>query len=102
MEIWIDPEEMVIKAVYSHRYNGGQWQSLGYEPVEMFGKRVPAIFRIGAKIRLVDGGLEVTAPPPPPIPDPRFIRIRELGAKLAQDNISLAELTELLRLERIR
>ena len=100
MEVWYDPATMEVKAVYSDRYTGRVWTDAGWVTFQNDTRRVPRDLGQGA-IADFTGPEPIVITPTPIIPPPvTDLRLQELYMKLAGDNITDAEIRELLRLER--
>jgi len=108
MEIWYDSATMEVKAVYAavvktrEGYSGTVWADRGYA-VYADDQPLPRGMSTGAKLSFdVDGKPAVAEPPPAPEPDPVSVRLGELVAKLMTEDLTIAELNEMKRLERGR
>lgn len=99
MEIWYDPADNTVKAVYSETYTGSVWSDLGYLSRQAPGSNVGA-FLPGAVIDLPEGEDPVVvtpAPPPtPPEPTARELRLAELAGKLRGRTATTNEIQEYL------
>lgn len=100
MIVYTDADGQVV-AVYSHDTASKAWESFTRievtDPVQ-----VNAISRFGRDCKVTDKGVQASVNPvqPQPTPDtPSQARFKELKGKLLADQISDAEVRELLKLQ---
>jgi hypothetical protein len=111
IEIWIDPADNIVKAVYSDTYTGSVWSDLGYvshrQPGPLAADLLPgAVVDPVTRVEVDPVTLEETlvldridlitpAPPPPPREQTaRELREAEIAAKLRTRTATLAEVQE--------